>query len=250
MTLVARVFRLARLLPLMMLTMAVAQPVAANVAQRLVFAGLRSVGSQGQVNGVATDATGDVYLAFNQGDGVRVLKVANDGGALLAQAQLGAAGDLAVALALDPSGNVYVAGTSTSGALAATNGAAMGTATAGTTNSFVAKFDAALNETFLTFTGGTRIAASAVAANGDAVFVTGITYGSDLPVTGTAIEQGPAYGSVQNGFVEKFSADGTTLEYATYVTGALGIRRRLGLRWIRGTMRGWRGQPRRVDLRR
>jgi hypothetical protein len=213
---------LARLLPLLLPGTALAQPVAVNVAQHLVFTGLRSVGAQGQVNAVATDAAGDVYLAFNQGDGVRVLKVANDGGALLAQVQLGAAGDVAVALALDASGNVYVAGTSTSGALTGTKGAAMGSATAGTTNSFVAKFDAGLNEEVLTFTGGTQIAASAVAANSDAVFVTGIAYGSDLPVTGTAIEQGPAYDSMQNGFVEKFSADGTTLEYATYLTGALG----------------------------
>jgi hypothetical protein len=222
MTSLSRILSIVRLLPLFFSSLALAQTATANTSQQLVFAGLRSVGALGQVNAVATDAAGDIYLAFDQKDGVRVLKVANDGDALLAQVRLGAKGDSGVAMALDPAGNVYIAGTSTSGALVATSGAAMGSATAGTTNSFVAKFDANLNELFLTFTGGTRIAASAVAASGDAVFVTGITYGADLPVTVNGIEQGPAYGSVQNGFVEEFSADGTTLVYATYITGALG----------------------------
>lgn len=219
---ISRLGRIALVFALAVGARASAQAATANVAQQVVFAGLRSVGAKGQINALATDAAGDVYLAFDQGDGVRVLKVANDGGALLAQVQLGASGDSAVALALDTSGNVYIAGTSTSGSLSATSGAAVGAATAGTTNSFVAKFDANLSERFLTFTGGTRIAASAVAASGDRVFVTGITYAADLPVSATAIEQAPALGSFQNGFVESFSADGTTLEYATYVTGAEG----------------------------
>jgi hypothetical protein len=199
-----------------------AQTVTANAAQQLVFAGLRSIGAKGQINAVATDAAGDIYVAFDQGDGIRILKVANDGAALLAQTQLGAAGDSAVALALDGSGNVYVAGVSSSGSLMATSGAAISSATVGTTSSFVAKFDGNLDETFLTFTGGTRIAASAVAESGDSVFVTGITYGSDLPVTSNGIQQAPALGSFQNGFVEAFSADGATLVYATYITGAQG----------------------------
>ena len=199
-----------------------AQTVTANAAQQIVFAGLRSVAAKGQINAIGTDAAGDVYLAFDQGDGVRVLKVAGDGGALLAQVKLGGVGDSAVALAVDAAGDIYIAGTSTSGSLEATTGAAVSSASAGTTNSFLAKFDGELTELFLTFTGGTRIAASAVAASGDRVFVTGITYAADLPVSANAVEPAPATGSLQNGFAEAFSADGTSLEYATYVTGALG----------------------------
>ena len=222
MTLRSALPRLTAIASLLLAAIAPAQQVTANLSQRLVFAGLRTANSLGQINALASDSSGDIYAAFDQKDGVRVLKLSNDGAALLAQAHLGAAGDSALALSLDPSGNVYLTGTSTSSSLVATTGAAIPISTPKTTNSFVAKFDSSLNELFLTFTGGTRIAAAALAASADAVFVTGITYGADLPVTPTATQQAPAYQSTQNGFVEKFSADGSTLLYATYITGALG----------------------------
>ncbi len=197
-----------------------AQP--ANTSQQLVFAGLRTVAKQGQINALKVDSAGNVYLLIDQKDGVRLLKTDNSAGAVLAQAQLGAAGDVGLALALDPAGNVYVTGTSNSGTLVGTQGAAVLNRTDASTNSFVAKFDGALNPIFVTFTGGSRIAATAIAATRDAVFVTGLTYGSNLPVTTNGIQQSPAYGSSQNGFVERFSAEGSTLVYATYLTGASG----------------------------
>jgi hypothetical protein len=199
-----------------------AQSTAANAAQRLVFAGLRSATGKGQINAMAADPAGNLFLALDQQDGIRVLKITANGSSVLAEVQLGAQGDAGAALALDPAGNVYIAGTSTSGHLSATNGAAVGAAASNTINSYVAKFDSNLNLLFLSFTGGTQISASAIAASVDAVFVSGITYASDLPVTATGIGQQPAFGSIQNGFVERFSADGRTLVYATYLTGTLG----------------------------
>jgi len=56
----------------------------------------------------------------------------------------------------------------------------------------------------------------------DAVFITGLIYGSGFPVTASAIIQSPAHGSIQNGFVEEFTADGTILRYATYLCGQNG----------------------------
>ena len=193
-----------------------------NTTQQLVFAGLRSVAQQGQINAVKVDTAGNLYLLLNQGDGVRLLKTDNAGSVILAQALLGAAGDIGVALALDPAGNVYITGTTTSTALTSTSGAAIPARTDTSTNSFVAKFDASLNSLFVTFTGGSRIAVSALSATADAVFVTGIIYAANLPVTPNGIQQSPASGSSQNGFVEKFSGSGSTLLYATYLTGTGG----------------------------
>ncbi len=55
-----------------------------------------------------------------------------------------------------------------------------------------------------------------------ALFVTGFTYADELPVTADAIQQSPAFESVQNGFVECFTADGSSLLYASYLTAAFG----------------------------
>ncbi len=194
----------------------------ANTSQQLAFAGLRSVGQKGQINGVQVDPAGNIYLLVNQGDGVRLLKTDNAGGGVLAQAQLGTTGDTGIALAIDSAGNVYVTGTTTSTALVGTAGAAIQYRTDASTNSFIAKFDSGLAPVFVTFTGGSRIAASGIAVTSDAVFVTGTTYAATLPVTSNGIQQTPSFGSTQNGFVERFSSDGRTLVYATYLTGANG----------------------------
>ncbi len=194
---------------------------AQNSTQQLAFAGLRSIAAQGQINAVKTDSVGNIYLLIDQKDGVRLLKTDNSASKILAQVQLGARGDIGLAMALDPAGNVFITGT-TSASLAATSGAAISNRTDTSTQSFVARFLADLTPVFVTFTGGSRIAATAIAATNDAVFVTGITYSANLPVTPNGIQQAPAYQSMQNGFVEKFSTDGATLLYATYLTGAKG----------------------------
>lgn len=194
----------------------------AAAAQQLAFAGLRTAGQQGQFNAVQADASGNIYLLLDQKDGVRLLKTDNAAQTVLAQTQLGAAGDIGLALALDPSGNVYVTGTTTSATLTATPGAAIATRADSSTNTFVARFDPSLNLVFTTLAGGSRIVPTGIAATADAVFITGFTYGANLPVTASAILQSPAYGSSQNGFVERFNASGTRLVYATYLTGANG----------------------------
>lgn len=190
--------------------------------QQLSFAGLRAVSNQGQINAIRVGAQGSLYLLIDQKDGVRVLKTDPDAATILVQAQLGAKGDIGLAMALDPVGNVYVTGTTTSGAMSSTSGAAFPAASGTSINSFVAKFDSNLNPLFLTFAGGGATAASSIAATADAVFITGSVFAPTVPVTPSGILQSPAYGSTQNGFVEKFSANGTSLLYATYLTGANG----------------------------
>ncbi|MEO7029630.1 MAG: choice-of-anchor D domain-containing protein [Acidobacteriaceae bacterium] len=196
---------------------------AVNTSQQVTLAGLRSTNGHGSFPGAAYAADGSLYLLYDQKDGVRVLKLNAAGTTVLAQAQLGATGDSPVALALDPSGNVYVVGTSTSGSLSGTSGTAFPSRADTSTNSFVAKFDAGLNVNFVTFLGAGRTAVASVAASADAVFVTGLTFNPAFPVTSGGIQQSPAVGTTENGFVERFSADGATLMYATYLTGANGI---------------------------
>ncbi len=206
----------------LLLSLGLAAGAQAPGPQQLAFAGLHSVSQQGQFNAVATDASGNIVLLLDQGDGIRLLKTDGSAGNLLAQVSVGSAGDQGLAMALDPSGNIYVTGQSVSNALSGTSGAPFVHAVDATPNSFVAKFDANLALQWLTFGGSGRAPASAIAATADAVFITGLIYGKGLPVTPGGITQAPAEGSTQNGFVEKFSADGTNLLYATYLSGAKG----------------------------
>ena len=92
----------------------------AQQTQQLVFTGLRSVASQGQFNAVLSAPNGDLYLLLDQKDGVRALKTDANATTVLAQTQLGAKGDIGLAMALDPSGKIYVTGTTASGGVVAT----------------------------------------------------------------------------------------------------------------------------------
>ena len=194
--------------------------------QQLLFAGLRASTNpnsfSAQFNAVKSDAAGNLYLLLDQGDGVRLLKTDPTATNLLAQMHIGAAGDTGLAMALDSAGNLYLTGTANSGALTTSSGAAFPGPSTGTANAFLAKFDQNLNQIFLTYTGSGDVSITAIAATADAVFLTGSIFGSSLPVSPSAIIQGPASGSFQNGFVERFNATGSVLRYATYLSGLNG----------------------------
>ena len=201
----------------------ISRPARAQFAsQQVLLEGLLTQNHRGSFTSSAFAPDGSLYLLLDEGDGIRVLKTDSSGSTLEAQLHLGAVGDSGVALTTDPNGNVYVTGTSTSGALAGTSGVPFPTPADNSANSFVARLDPQLNLVFLTFVGSGHTAASSIAANGNAVFVTGSIFTSTLPVTPAGLEQTPASGSNTNGFVESFSADGATLNYATYLSGANG----------------------------
>ena len=199
------------------------RPVHAQFApQQVLLEGLLTQNHSGSFTSSIFAPDGSLYLLLDERDGIRVLKTDSNGSTLEAQLHLGAAGDSGVALTADPNGNVYIAGTSTNGVLSSTSGVPFPVPSDTSTNSFVAKLDSQLNLVFLTFVGSGHTAVSSIAANGNAVFVTGSIFSSTLPVTPAGAQQTPASGSNTNGFVESFSADGATLNYATYLTGANG----------------------------
>ena len=207
-----------------------AQTTAQNTGpQQLVFAGL--LGStnsnpntqfNAQFNAVQSDAAGNLYLLLDQKDGVRLIKTDATATNILAQTQLGAPGDIGLAMALDPAGNLYIAGTTTSSTITPTSGAAFPNPTGNSTNAFIGKFDPNLNPLFITYAGSGGLSVTGIAATADAVFLAGSIFGANLPVTPAAIIQSPASGSLQNGFVERFNVTGATLVYATYLSGQNG----------------------------
>ncbi len=184
--------------------------------------GLRSVNHHGAFRAGAFLPDGTLALLFDQDDGLRLLKTDAGASTILAEAHQGAAGDIGVSLTVDGAGNIYIGGTSSSGLLAGTPGAAFPTPTGTAVNSFVARFDAGLNLSFLSFLGAGNTVLTGLAVTGDAVFATGINYSSALPTTPGVVFATPSPGSAGNGFVERFSSNGATLVYATYLTGSGG----------------------------
>ena len=192
-----------------------------NIPQQVVLQGLRSSASYGKFSAAAFETDGSLVLLYDQHDGVRLLKTDAGATTLLAQSQTGAKGDSGLAMALDAAGNIYVTGTTTSGSLVGSSGAAFPARYDTTTNSFLAKYDANLNLQWLTFLGAGATVASGVATNGSGVYVTGLTYSQVFPVTASAIQQTPSPSYYQNGFVESFTSAGA-LHYATYLNGVNG----------------------------
>ena len=192
-------------------------------AQQVALTGLRSLNHAGAFHGLRQDTAGNLYTLFDAHDGVRLLKLNAAGTQLLAQVQIGQAGDTGIALDLDAAGNVYVAGTSTSqGSITGTTGTAFPNRSDSTTNSFVARFTPALALQWLTFVGSGKTAVTAICVTTSTVYITGGIFAATLPVTSGGIQQAPAIGSSGNGFVEAFTSANGMLRYATYLTGANG----------------------------
>jgi uncharacterized protein (TIGR03437 family) len=148
---------------------------------------------------------------------------------------LGGTGNDAIrAMAIDGSGNVFVAGITTTPDLPVTRGAvqsAYGGNTSALINgdAFVAKFNTTGTLVYLTYLGGSGddfAAGIAVDTAGNA-WVTGGTSSPNFPVTATAFQ--PRYGGaggnqlmrMGDAFLSKIGPNGDTLLYSTYFGGSL-----------------------------
>jgi hypothetical protein len=194
---------------------------------------------------IAVDAAGNAYVAGTTGSSdfpttvgafqpkcgggvtgckgpdIFVTKLDPSGSALSYSTYLGGTGDdRGYAIALDPAGNVYVTGKTTSPDFPTTPGSFQ-TTLKGPTNVFVT----ALNPTgsglvYSTYLGGSasdQANAIAVDASGDA-YVAGSTTSTDFPTTPGAFQTsrlGPA-----NAFVTQVNATGNALQYSTYLGGS------------------------------
>lgn len=176
---------------------------------------------------------GSNSISLAIGDGF-VAELAADGGSLKFSTFLGGSGDdPAFALALDPSGNVYVAGETTSNDFPTTPGAyqplpvnkltTSSSSPTSATNAYVVKLNSDASQlVYSTFIGidATQGAYNlAVDAAGDA-YVVGQTSSTHFPVTAGVFQ--PAAGHPANsiysiGFVLKLNPAGSALAYSTYL---------------------------------
>ena len=169
-----------------------------------------------------TRGAGDTTSAF-------VAKLDPAGSALVYCTYLGGSGGTGGgSLAVDASGNVYVAGST--GIDFPTTAGAFQTTYGGGGDAFVAKLDptgsALVYSTYLGGSGGDVIFGLAIDAAGNA-YVTGLTDSTNLPTTMGGLQT--IYGGgIDDAFVAKLDATGSVLVYSTYLGGsgadyALGI---------------------------
>jgi hypothetical protein len=199
---------------------------------------------------IAVDSAGSVYITGEtdstdfptthpfQGTNhanntVFVTKFTPDGSAKVYSTYLGGSSqDYGTGVAVDSAGNAYLVGYTNSADFPTTAGAFQTTIQATTSanaSAFVTKLNAAGSAlVYSTFLSGMPIApggssyASAVAVDSSgSAYVTGETSGVQFPTTSGAFSLTRPSG-VGGGFVTKFSADGGSLVYSTYLGGTTG----------------------------
>lgn len=163
-----------------------------------------------QVNSVQPAYAGGPYDAI-------VAKISPSGSALIYSRYVGGSGlDAANGVAVDGSGSVYLAGTTSSSNFPTLN--APYPALAGATDAFILKLtpsgSAFVYSTFLGGSGGDEIRSVKV-DNGGSAYVTGITLSPNFPTTPAAFSS--VAGGGEDVFVAKLNSAGTALEYSTYL---------------------------------
>ncbi|MGC8722526.1 MAG: SBBP repeat-containing protein [Acidobacteriota bacterium] len=193
---------------------------------------------QDQAAGIAVDSNGNAYVtgstqstdfpqasdAPSGGWDAFVTKFSPDGKSLLYSIYFGGKGDdLAHAIAVDSSGDVTIAGQTTSydlPVLKAFQPTHAGTASSANEDAFIAEFGpsgtALLYSSYLGGFGDDVATAVALDAAGDA-FVTGYTYSPDFPASSNADQ--PAYGGAGDGFLSEVAAGGNKLLYSSFLGG-------------------------------
>jgi|GEM_PF-1701659 len=169
---------------------------------------------------VAYDVRGDNRYGFRVGEYDKDRPLVID--PLLASTFLGSSlNEYAWAVAVDASGNIFIAGETASDGFPVTPGV-YDTTLNGGFDVFVSKLNADLTTLLAsTFIGGATegdFVGSMALDSADNVIVTGYTYATDFPVTAGAYDS--SLGGTVDGFVFKMSNDLTALAGSTYLGGA------------------------------
>ena len=194
-------------------------------------------------NAIALDATGNIYLAgdttstnFPTVNAIQkslaglenafVAKLSSSGAVAYSTYYGGSAIDSATAIAVDTTGNAYLAGGTWSSNLPVVS--AFQSHNAGGQDAFVAKLNATgsalLYSTYLGGSGGNATYAETATGigvdSGGSAYVTGVTSSSNFPVVSAA--QGALNGA-SDAFVAKLNTAGSALVYSTYLGGSSGV---------------------------
>lgn len=204
-------------------------------------------GSQDDLaRGIAVDASGNAYVtgctdsanfptttgAYDRtchgcsahGDAF-VTKLNSTGTALVYSTFLGGSGlDVGYSIAVDASGNAYVAGSATSSDFPVTTGAFQTTKAAGGQVGFITKMNATGSGlTFSTFLGGSSVDLiyGLVLDSSLNAYLTGYASSTDFPTTTGAFQRTCKDCAAQfSSFVTKLNSTGKTLGYSTYLGGS------------------------------
>lgn len=165
-------------------------------------------------------ACGEVRTSTGEGD-IVVGKLNRDGSQLVYGTVLGGGSqDVGRGIAVDSHGNAYITGYTRSKDFPTTRGALQSRLGSGASqNAFVARFDAYGLLSYSTYLGGSSSDDGhgiAVDSNENA-YVTGYTSSSNFPTTYKAVQKTLA--GLQNAFVAKLNANGSSLIYSTFLGG-------------------------------
>jgi hypothetical protein len=131
----------------------------------------------------------------------------------------GSGDDLGEGIALDPSGDAYVTGWTSSPNFPTKNALQSALAGAGATNDFLAEFDPNGNLIFSTYFGGTGVDhCYSVQVDSSGIYIAGDTSSTDYPTKNPF--QATKLGSQTDAFLTKFTADASSVVYSTYLGGA------------------------------
>jgi Cep192 domain 4/Beta-propeller repeat len=187
--------------------------------------------------GVAVDASGDAFITGSTQSTdfptANPLQVGLDGGSdaflaefdptgasLLYSTYIGGSGaDEALAIALDSSGNPYIAGYTFSSNFPTQS--ALQSTLAGTSDAFVTEIDPETSSlVFSTYLGSTgdQSAQSIAIDSVGSIYITGKTTSSSFPLSSGPFQS--TYEGLGDAFVTKLTAGGTQLVYSTYLGGS------------------------------